>query len=412
MDDPSILFLLLGLIILSGLFSGSESALLSLEETRVRAMKEKKVTGIHFVEKLKSNPKRLIITILVGNNLVNILIPVLATVWGTKTFGDSALGIITGVLTIILLIFGEIIPKNFALAHNEKFSLLISPFLYFLSKILAPILWVFEKISDLLTPKGAKRSITEEEVLAVVSMGEEQGGISREEKTRIENLLDFSETTVQEIMTPRTKIEALEDGKTLADAREFFLQSSHTRIPVFHSDLDHITDIITLRDILESSEDHADDKLIKNLELRTPYIIPVTKKISSLFAEFQRQRIHMAIVIDEHGGTAGLVTMEDIFEEIFGDIHDETDTEDFSFEQVNEKNWKLPAKITVEEVFEKTSTWISNEDEDSDKTLSLLLLEKLERFPRKGEIVEFQGAKLVIEKIDEKRIDQIRMVLY
>ncbi len=411
MEDPSILFILLGLIILSGIFSGSESALLSLEETKLRAMKEKKVSGIRYLEKVKNDPKTLIITILVGNNLVNILIPVLATVWGTATFGDSSLGIITGVLTIILLIFGEIIPKNFALAHNEKFSLLVAPFIYFLSKLIFPAVWVFGKISDLVTPKGAEQSITEEEVLAMVSMGEEHGGITKEEKMRIGNLLDFSNTTVQEVMTPRTKIEGIEETETFDFAKTFFLKNSHTRIPVFKENLDNITDIITLRDVLEFSEEHSGEKLVKNLELKTPYFVPITKKISTLFQDFQKQHIHLAIVLDEHGGTAGLITMEDIFEEIFGDIHDETDREEKSLEQVNEKTWKIQPQMTVEEVFEETGIWISSDDNDSEKNISLLLLNKLERFPRKGESVCFEGATLIIEKMNERSVEQIRMVI-
>jgi putative hemolysin len=411
MDDPSILITLLFLIILSGLFSGSESALLSLEETKMRAMKRRNIKGFIFLEKLKAKPKRLIITILIGNNLVNILIPVLATVWGTAQFGQESLGFITGALTIILLIFGEIIPKNFALSHNELFALIVSPFLYLLSRILLPIIILFEKLSDLVTPKENKKTITETEVLEMVSMGEEHGGITKEEKERITNLLNFQNTTVKEVMTPRKQINTLSENDTLKTAKKIFLDNPHSRIPVYKEDIDSIISIITFRDVFEALSKYNEDKLIKNIELKTAYIIPTTKKISSLFKEFQKQRIHIAIILDEYGGTAGIVTMEDIIEDILGDIHDETDQDSNCVEKVNNNTWTLLPTLTIEEIFESTGIWVDSNINNKNKTISLLILEKLERFPRKGEEILFNKSTFIIEKINKKNVEQIRMII-
>jgi CBS domain containing-hemolysin-like protein len=373
-------------------------------------MDPKKHKTLRFLKSLKRNEKRLIITILLGNNVVNILIPVLATLWATDRFGSSAIGVVTGILTLVLLLFGEILPKNLAITYNKQFSLFVAPIIYLFEKLFFPLVWILEKFSDLFTSdKGALKKVTEEEVLAMVSIGEEHGEITAEEKDRIENLLEISETAVKDIMTPRPKLDVLSDQATLGEAKAFVLGQSHTRIPVYSEDIDHVTDILTLRDVLEASLTCSDDKLLKNLELRSPYFVPVTKKVNDLFHDFQRQNQHIAIVVDEHGGTAGLVTMEDIIEEIFGEIRDESDDEK-AIEVVNEGTWTLDPSATVEEVFDKTGFLVSENDEDKEKSLSLLILEKLERFPRRGETVEFESVALVIEKVGENKvIESVRM---
>jgi len=413
MEDSGILIAMFFLILLSGLFSGSESALLSLEDATLRTMKEKKTRGVEILEKLKSNPKRLIITILLGNNIVNILLPVLATVWGTTTFGDGDLviGMVTGGLTFILLLFGEILPKNFAITHNKKFSLIVAPFLFFLGKVLFPLIWIFEKISDAVTPEKEDDGISEAEVLAMVAMSEEHGEITLKEKKRIKNLLDFSDTLVSEVMTPRTKINGFNESDTLKDAKKIFKECSHSRMPIYEENIDSIKKIITLRDIWEASEEHSDEKLVKNLELRTPYFVPITKKISDLFEDFQRQQTHLAIVLDEHGGTAGLITMEDIFEEIFGEIRDETDTEEELESQNIEKGvWKISPRMTIEEICEETKISISENEEDQEKNLSFFVLEKLGRFPRRGETIEFSDVNVVVEKMEGHSVELFRIV--
>lgn len=415
MENSGILIAMFFLILLSGLFSGSESALLSLEDATLRTMKEKKIRGVDILEKLKSNPKRLIITILLGNNVVNILLPVLATVWGTTAFSDSnpdiVLGFVTGGLTFILLLFGEILPKNFAITHNQKFSIIVAPFLFFLGKALFPIIWVFEKISDKVTPDIEDAGISEAEVLAMVAMSEENGEITLKEKTRIKNLLNFSDTLVSEVMTPRTKINGFDEMDTLGDAKKIFKECPHSRMPVYEENIDSIKKIMTLRDIWEASEEYSDEKLVKNLELRTPYFVPITKKISDLFEDFQRQQTHLAIVLDEHGGTAGLITMEDIFEEIFGEIRDETDyKEESESENIQAGVWKISPRMTIEEIFEETKIAISEKDEDQEKNLSFFVLEKLGRFPRKGETIEFSKANVVIEKMEGHSVELFRIV--
>ncbi len=416
MEGSEVFIIITGLIILSALLSGAETALLSLPESKIRAMKEEKLRWVSFLEFLKNNQKQVIITILLGSNTVNILIPTIGTLWVTHHYGDTihadlAMGISTFALTFLILFFGEILPKNIAVSYNQKFSLYVSPFLYFLTKFLAPIVWGFEKISDKLTPQAEDNGISEAEVLAMVAMSEEHGEITLKEKTRIKNLLDFSDTAVSEVMTPRTKVNALNEISTLGDAKSFFKENSHSRMPIYDENIDSIKKIITLRDIWEASDEHSDEKLIKNLDLRTPYFVPITKKISDLFEDFQKQQTHLAIVLDEHGGTAGLITMEDIFEEIFGEIRDETDTDEES-ETTNLQSgvWKISPRMTVEEISEETNISISDNDDDQEKNLSFLVLEKLGRFPRKGETIEFKDADVVVEKVENNAVQLFRIV--
>ncbi len=417
MEDGSITFTIIGILIfLSALLSGAESALLSLPESKIRAMKDQKLRGIFFLEKLKKNQKQVIIAILLGSNTVNILIPTIGTLWVTSHYGntpqeDLAMGISTFTLTVLILLFGEILPKSFAVTYNEKFSLYVAPFLYFFTRIFSSVVWFFEKLSDIITPSGENKGISEAEVLAMVAMSEEHGEITTKEKVRIKNLLDFSNTLVSEVMTPRTKIIALEEDQTLLEAKNVFKKDSHSRMPIYEDNIDKITKIITLRDIWEASDEYGDEKLVKNLDLRSPYFVPVTKKIADLFEDFQRQRTHLAIIVDEHGGTAGLITMEDIFEEIFGEIRDETDTKEMDeVQNLQQGVWRVSPRMTISEILEETTIAISEKNSDQEKTLSFLVLEKLGRFPRKGEIIRFGTIEVVVEKMNGHTVDLFRIV--
>jgi len=408
------------LIMISAVLSGAESAILSLSESKVRAMIEKKVRFVNYLDFLKKNQKQVIITILLGSNTVNILIPTLGTLWVTAKYGetvnaDLAMGVSTFALTFLILFFGEILPKSFAVAYNEKFSLYVSPLLFVLTKFLKPLVWFFEKLSDFFTSGRENSGISEAEVLAMVSMSEEHGEITAKEKTRIKNLLDFSDTLVLDVMTPRTKINSISEDSTLLEVKEIFKESPHSRIPVYEETIDKIVKIVSLRDVWNASEEHGDDKLVKNLELRTPYFVPITKNISDLFEDFQRQQVHIAIVLDEHGGTAGLITMEDIFEEIFGEIRDETDFDEVEeTESVKEGVWKVSPRMTLEEIEDETGACLYANDEEkevhSEKNLSFFILEKLGRFPRKGEIIELQNADVIVEKMEGHAVELFRIV--
>ena len=414
MDEPpsGILILLVILIILSSFFSGSEAALLSIGRAKVRALREQKKMGAKALEWLKNHPKRLIITILIGNNIVNVLLPVLATLWATREFGDHIIGIVTGVLTLILLVFGEIVPKNIGQLHNQKFALLAAPILYYLTRILAPIVWIFEKFSDVMVSKKRQDPITEDEVLAMVYLGAEGGAIEEEEKELIKNVLEFTDTTTEEVMTPRIDIEAMDANTTLGDAVEFFITHSHSRIPVYEEGIDNIIGIVTIKQALKAWKEYEEHKLIKNIELKMPMFVPTTKKIDNVFRDFQRQRVHMAVVVDQHGGTAGVVTMEDVLEEVFGEITDESDVDDIVVRKLSDNSWIVPGNIELHEMKDQTGIDLMNHEneQDDDKVLSLFVLEQIEDIPERGDVVETEVADLVVEKMDGHKIEKIRIL--
>ncbi len=414
MDDPDsqlwILIFLLISFLLSGLFSASEVALLSLTEAKVRALKDQKKRGSSALVWLKNHPHKLIITILIGNNFVNILASVLTTVYVTKSFGSQALGIATGLLTLLILVFGEILPKTYAQTHASSFSLFTSPFVKYLCLVLYPLVWFLEKFSNLVSKKKKKKlseADVESELLALAEIGEEGGALKKGEKDIIENVLEFSDTTVAEVMTPRTKIDALNQEFTLDEAVDFAINHSHSRIPVYQDDLDNIIGIITLRDLLEYHKSYDGSKKLLALELKDVLFIPHTRKISFALKDFQKEKVQIAIIVDEHGGTEGLCTLEDLMEEIFGEIEDESDIPIDHIKKVSENSWLAEANATLDEIENHVGISI---DPDDSKAISLIVLEKLGRFPKNGEKIDLGGIYIVVDKMGDKKIERVRIV--
>ena len=350
------LLLLIFLIFLSGAFSGAEIALTALSPAKVRAIGKDDKFGSRAIVKLKSKPQRLLITILIGNNLVNILATVLATFWAIEVFGSNAIGIVTGLLTFLILVFGEITPKTFAQKYSEQFARALAHPLLWLTKILFPIIWIFEKITQGLI-SGLKlrqplHSVSEDELLALVDIGTKEGVIEEHEQEMIENVLEFTDTTAEEVMTIKKDIEMLKIDTSVHEAVQFFLTHSHSRIPVYKESIHNFVGIVTVHDILRFLHDPENNKILSDFKLKSPIIVPKTKSISKLFHEFQRRRQHLAIVVDERGETAGLVTMEDILEEIVGDIVDEQDREEKLIRKIGKNEWEASGEADIEELNE------------------------------------------------------------
>lgn len=415
--DPFIgSFLLLFILLLfSGVFSGAETAIMSLEMSKIKSLKANNEKAATRVEWLKNHPQKVIITLLIMNNLLNTLITVLATVLAANMIGQGGntevlMGIVTLIISIFLIIFGDVLPKSIAVAHSQTYTFLVAPSISFLITVFTPFIFILEKLINLITPHSAQK-VTEEEVLAMISMGEEHGEITKDERDQIENLLEFSETTVEEIMTPRTRLYALDEKTNFKDAKAFFIDCHHSRIPVYQDTIDSIVHIMTVRDILEEDMEGSDEKMIKQRDLKSPFFVPITKKISELLKEFQSRKTHIAVVVDEFGGTAGIVTMEDIFEEIFGEIRDETDEdEEEVIQKIDDNTWKISSRLTIDEVYEHTGLWIADSEDDYKKSISFFLLEWLERFPKKGEHIVFENCTLIIERVGNKTVETIRLI--
>jgi len=394
----------------SGFFSASEVALLSISEAKARSLKDEKKRGSSSLLWLKNHPEKLIITILIGNNLVNISASMLAAIWVENKFGSKFLSIATGIFTLLVLIFGEILPKTFAQKNAKKFALLAAPLLRNLEKILFPLVWTLEKITSLSQNK-TKKSLTEQELeselLALAEIGEEEGVLKRGEKEIIENVLEFSDTKVEEVMTSRLKIDALNENSTLEKAIEYIISHSHSRIPVYRDNIDQITAIVTIRDLLAFSKQFKHQKKLSELDLPKPFSIPHTCKISQALKDFQKNKVQIAVVFDENGGVDGIVTLEDLVEEIFGEIEDEYDAKEIVIKNVAKNSWQVKASATCGDFLEKTGLTL---DQDENKKIALLILEKLGRFPKIGEKVNLKEAEIFVEKMKDQKIEKVRIL--
>lgn len=405
------LLLLVLLIILSAAFSGSEIALTALSPAKVRAISKDGKFASKAIAKLKSKPQRLLITILIGNNLVNILATVIATVWAIGVFGNNAIGIVTGVLTLIILVFGEITPKTFAQKYSTQSARFVAFPLLWLTQILFPIIWIFEKFTqgliNSLHLKQPLHSMTEDELLALVDIGTKEGVIQEKEQELIENVLEFSDTMAEEVMTVKKDIEMLRVDTLVHDAVEFFLTHSHSRIPVYKETMHNMVGIVTVHDILRFLHDPNQSKTLEEFKLKTPILIPKTKSISQLFHEFQRRRQHLAIVVDDRGETVGLVTLEDILEEIVGDIVDEHDREEKLIRPIGKNEWEARGEADIEEVNEALNVEL---DYPEHQTVSLLILEELNRFPKLGEKIVFENLIFQVKEMSKKKIDMVQII--
>jgi len=406
--DSNIL-ILIALVLLSAFFSASEIALISLSKSKVNDLVGQKASNSKTLKTLKNNPHRILITVLIGNNIVNIAASSIAAVIFTEKFGSSGIGIATGVMTFVILVFGEITPKSFAQQHAEGLALFVAKPVYFLQILLFPIVWLFEKLVSAINHFfGSKKThtVTEGEIVAMLKIGAKEGSIEKHEKELIENVLEFNDIQVEEIMTPRIAIEALNCNMTIQEAVDFVIKHTHTRIPVYKDNIDHITGVISIKDLLKYFEKYRPHRKLSTLDIPPPLEVPLSKKINNLFGEFQRRHIHMAIVIDEHGGTAGVVTLEDLLEEIVGEIVDEFDVAEKPIEIVDPVTIIAKGTALIEDINDFFRIKLGNNDRD---TLNAMIIEHLHRFPREGEKITFPSAKMKILKMKKNIVDTVRI---
>ena len=400
--------LIIVLVILSAAFSAAEIALTSLSPARVQTLKQENRFGSLAVFKLKKNPQNMLIAILICNNLVNISATAIATVWGIRTFGSHIVGVVTGVMTFVILFFGEITPKTIAQKYSVNVACLLSYPLLGLSYLLYPVIFIFNAcihgLMKLFNAKNPIRTMTEEELLAMVDIGTKEGVIEEHEQEFIENVLEFTDTTAEEIMTLEKDAEVMDESTTVEEAAHKFMDFSHTRIPVFKKDLNNVIGIITVHDILRLLQKEEKHKKLGELHYQKVIVVPKTKSISRLFREFQKRRQHIAIVVDEHGDTVGLVTLEDILEEIVGDIADEEDISDITVRKIGKNQWEANGDATIEELNKALKTEIAYPEHE---TISLLILEQVHGFPKKGEKIIYGNLQIQVIEMGKNRIEKV-----
>ena len=396
--DPRLLILAV-LVILSAVFSGSETALVSISNSKVDSLVAVFRPNNCLLKKLKRDPHKLLITILIGNNVVNIWASAYAAVLFSDYFDSNAVGIATAVMTFLILIFGEITPKSFAHQHSSVVSLFMARPIYILQIIFFPFVWFFDKIVHLVNRFFGNRealSVTEGELLAMVNIGAKEGAIEKQERELIENVLEFNDIRVEDVMTPRVNVDALDCEMSIQEAVDFVIKPTHSRLPVYKDNLDNIIGVISIKTLLKYFDECSPRRKLKNLEISMPLEVPHSKKINKLFREFQRKHVHLAVVIDEFGGTAGLVTLEDLLEEIVGEIMDESDRKEKPFEIINKNTISVVGHTLLEDVNDYFQIKLWPDDHD---TINTMLVEHLGRFPREGETVKFPRAKVIVESM-------------
>ena len=313
-----LMILLVILVCLSAFFSSAESALLSANKVRLMNLQDEGNRKAKLVLNLLEEQSKVISTILVGNNVVNIAASSLATKVALDMWGDAGLGLATGAMTLIILIFGEVVPKNIGAINANTWSMVVAPPLKLLAIILTPIVWVLSEISRLAGKLSRGEDgdpfITEDELKILVNAGQEEGILDESETEMINSIFEFDETTVKEIMVPRIDMTAINGEETIENILPKIIAAGHSRIPVFENSIDNITGILYVKDLLKNLDEDFSTLKVKEL-LRSVYYIPENKNVSDLLAEMRQKRVHMAIILDEYGGTAGLITIEDLIEE-------------------------------------------------------------------------------------------------
>jgi len=406
-----LVFSLLLLLSLSAFFSATETAFFSANKIRIRHLAEEGNKKAVAAWRLLEQPNRLISTVLVGNNIVNIAATALATTLAIAAFGNSGAGIATGVMTVLVLVFGEITPKTMASRRAEEFVLSAGRIVDFLGVVFYPVVRILNIITGLLLkPFGGKLPenplVTEEELRMLVNVGKEEGLLEEDEREMIDSIFEFDDTLVREIMVPRIDIAAVSVDETLDAVIRLVIDLGHSRIPVYENTVDNIIGVIYAKDLLEPLlEKHDEMPPIRRL-MRLAYYVPESKKVRDLFAEMRKEKVHMAIVLDEYGGTAGLVTIEDVIEEIVGEIQDEFDKEEKSIEFLDDGTLLVDARTSIYDINELLELDLPDDEFD---TISGLVFHILGKPPQEGEKVEIDNLHVVVEKVAGRRIVKLRL---
>jgi CBS domain containing-hemolysin-like protein len=387
------------LLLLSGFFSSAETALFSISQTRARHLAKEKDRTYQLIKRMKDDPHRLLTTILIGNNVVNVAASAIATALTINLFANYAVGLATGVMTFLILVFGEVIPKSFATRNNVLIARLTIFPIYWMSLLFYPIILFLNFIPRITGKMSKTPSATEEELITFVEAVEEQGVIKEEEREMIHNVFELDDTSASEIMTPRADMFVVDaneplDFKAIAD-------SGFTRIPVIDDDIDHVIGILNIKDIFmhqATSDAPVDVRAI----MRPPYFVPENKKLDRMLHQFKARKNHMAIIVDEYGGVSGLITLEDALEELVGEIRDETDKEEPHIVRRKPREWVVLGKSEIDEVNHKIGMPIPDSKEYD--TFSGFILDTIGRIPEEDEVFTIAGYKVVVLEMDGNRI--------
>ncbi|MFC2062952.1 hemolysin family protein [Chloroflexota bacterium] len=406
------LVLLLVCILLSVFFSSSETAFISLQRFRLEHMVETKVKGAKRVAGMIEHPEKLLSTILLGNNLVNTAAAALATALAVSIWEEWGILIATVGTTIVLLIFAETTPKTFATHHAERLSIAFARPIQMVSWLFAPFVFVLSWIASGLTRMvggtPAPRSlVSEEEIRTMISVGHKEGTVEKDEAEMLHNVFDFGDRPVREVLIPRTEVVWVEKGTKMADFLNIYAASPLSRFPVYDDNKDNVVGILSVKDVLMAQAKGADKESSLDELMRPAYFTPETKRINELFVEMRDKNYRMAVVIDEYGGTAGIVSLSRLVEEIVGPVGDEFTEAEKDYEAINEYTFQVDGGMRIEEVNEEIGVELPEGDYE---TVAGFILHLLGHIPRQGERIKYKGLKLVISKMREMKIEEILLI--
>jgi len=395
------------LILFSGFFSSIELAIFSISKIKMRRLVAENKKNAKLLSDMKQKPQALLTTILIGNNFVNVAAASIATVVSLEVFpSEIGIAVATGIITMAILIFGEITPKSLALKHNEYIALNTAPIIKIFALLFSPLVFILGKITGgFVRIFGGEKGgdvLTEDEVKTVISLGAEEGAIKKEEKEMIHRIFKLNDLMVEDVMTPRSEIESIESGTKIKDIDSKLLQE-HSRIPVYKNDLDEILGIFHVRDLIALKGKY--NSLTADKLMKPPQYVYANKKIDKLLSEFQKNKNHLVIAVDEYGGTIGLVTIEDILEEIVGEILDETDVLPI-IKKISRNEFLTEGNVTLSELNKVIKSKLSSKEFD---TVAGYVIGAMDKVPKANDEIVIGNIRFKVEQMDGPKIEMLRI---
>jgi putative hemolysin len=394
------------LVLFGSVLAAAEASLTRTSRVRALALQEEGRRNAETLVKIESDPPRYLnavyLTVMFAQNGSAILVAILAE----RQFGSSWVTLASFVFTLLYFVFVEAMAKTFAVLHTDRVALFLSPIVWFLGRVLVAPTRILIGLANVLLPgKGLKQGpfVSEEEIRSMAEVGSEEGSIDEGEKELIHSIFEFGDTIVREVMVPRPDIVAIEDDKTLRDVQQLVLSHGYSRIPVFHDSLDEVKGVVFAKDVLKALHQGKQDMPLSEI-MRPAHFVPETKRVAELLKEMQREKFHQALVYDEHGSVTGIVSLEDLLEELVGEIADEYDREEPEVLELGDGIYRVSGKASIDDVNELLRTELPDEEWD---TVAGLMLDLLGRMPEKGEEVAFRGLNLKADKVQGRRIASV-----
>lgn len=410
--DVTQLIILIILLMLSAFFSSAETALTTVNRIRIRSLADDGSKRAKTVLKITDNSGKMLSAILIGNNIVNVAAASITTSLA-YSLGGSAVAIANAVITIAILLFGEITPKTTATIHAEKLALIYAPIISIFMKIMTPVIFIINGLSNAvllllrIDPNAKNQTMTENELRTIVDVSHEDGVIESDEKEMIYNVFDLGDAKAKDVMVPRVHVTFADVNTTYEELIEIFREDKFTRLPIFEDSTDNVIGTINMKDLLLF--DNTKEFHIRDI-LREAYFTYEYKNISELLVEMREASFNIAIVLDEYGDTAGLITLEDILEEIVGEIHDEYDENEEDFiKEIGEREYIIEGSTNLDDLNDRLDLQLESEDYDS---LGGFIIEHLDRLPEEGDSITTEdGLRLVVESLDKNRIESVHAYL-